>query len=169
MELRVEIIGIGNELITGRILDQNAGYAAARLHSFGFEVTRILFVGDYPQAIRTALKEAQKSADAVLVTGGLGGTLDDITVEVVSRVFNRPLVLHPDLESQLKRYLTKELYPLGSPLRKNGLAAGRRGIVPSPAEGLWFYPGMKKGNLSFSFPGSRRKCGASWTVRSSPI
>jgi nicotinamide-nucleotide amidase len=111
MELKVEIIGIGNELITGRVFDRNAGYAAGRLHSNGFKVTRILFIGDYPQAIRAALREARKRADAVIITGGLGGTLDDITVEVVSRFFNRPLVLHPELESQLKRFFKKRSIP----------------------------------------------------------
>jgi nicotinamide-nucleotide amidase len=107
MGIKIEIIGIGNELITGRVLDQNAGYAAARLHSFGFEVRRIILIGDQPRIIRSALKQAEKKSDAVLVTGGLGGTLDDITVEVVSRVLRRPLVLHPGLQGQIRRSLTK--------------------------------------------------------------
>lgn len=111
MPLKIEIIGIGNELITGRVLDQNAGYAAARLHSFGFDVNRIVLIGDQPQVIRSALKQAEKRADAVLVTGGLGGTLDDITVEVVSQVFRRPLVLHKGLQGQIKRLLTQRNLP----------------------------------------------------------
>ncbi len=111
MPLRIEIIGIGNELVSGQVLDQNAGYAAARLHSFGFEVNRIILIGDQPKDIRSALKLAEKRADAVLVTGGLGGTLDDITVEVVSRVFHRPLVLHKGLQGQIRRFLTKRNIP----------------------------------------------------------
>ncbi len=152
MELRVEIIGIGNELITGRIFDRNAGYAAGRLHSNGFKVTRILFVGDYPQAIRTALKEAQKRADAVLVTGGLGGTLDDITVEVVSRVFNRPLVLHPDLESQLKRYLKKSSIPWDPLFEKMAwLPEGVELFHPRPKACGFFLE--EKGKPFFFLPG----------------
>jgi nicotinamide-nucleotide amidase len=111
MPLKIEIIGIGNELVTGRVLDQNAGYAAARLNSFGFEVNRIVLIGDKPGNIRSALRQAEKRADAVLVTGGLGGTLDDITVEVVSRVFQRPLVLHKGLQSQIRRFLTQKGIP----------------------------------------------------------
>ena len=60
MELKIEIIGIGNELITGRVMDKNAGYAAARLHSFGFEVSRIVLIGDQPKTIRSALRQAGK-------------------------------------------------------------------------------------------------------------
>ncbi|MCJ7832829.1 MAG: molybdopterin-binding protein, partial [Deltaproteobacteria bacterium] len=111
MGIKIEIIGIGNELITGQVLDQNAGYAAARLHSYGFEVRRIVLIGDQPRIIRSALKQAEKRSDAVLVTGGLGGTLDDITVEVVSRVFRRPLVLHPVIQGQIRRSLIKSAIP----------------------------------------------------------
>ncbi|OGP49384.1 MAG: hypothetical protein A2Y79_09680 [Deltaproteobacteria bacterium RBG_13_43_22] len=111
MPLKIEIIGIGNELITGRVLDQNAGYAAARLHSFGFEVSRIILIGDQPKIIRSALKQAERRADAILVTGGLGGTLDDITVEVVSRVFHRPLILHEGLQGQIRRSLSRRAIP----------------------------------------------------------
>ena len=111
MGIKIEIIGIGDELITGRVLDQNAGYAAARLHSFGFEVRTIVLIGDQPRIIRSALKQAGKRSDAVLVTGGLGGTLDDITIDVVSRVFRRPLFLHPGLQGQIRRSLTKKAIP----------------------------------------------------------
>ena len=111
MGIKIEIIGIGNELITGRVFDQNAGYAAGRLYSHGFEVTRILFIGDQPKEIAFALKQAQRRADAVLISGGLGGTLDDITVEIVSRVFRRPLVLHQGLQGQIKRFLKKRAIP----------------------------------------------------------
>jgi nicotinamide-nucleotide amidase len=111
MGLKIEIIGIGNELVTGRVSDKNTGYAAARLHSFGFEVSRIVLIGDQPRLIRTALKKAEKRADAVLVTGGLGGTQDDVTVETIGKTFHRPLVLHQGFQRQIKRFLTKMSIP----------------------------------------------------------
>jgi nicotinamide-nucleotide amidase len=111
MGLKIEIIGIGNELITGRVSDKNTGYAAARLHSFGFEVSRIILIGDQPRLIRAALKRAEKRADAVLVTGGLGGTQDDVTVETVCKTFHRPLVLHQGFQGQIKRFLTQMSIP----------------------------------------------------------
>jgi nicotinamide-nucleotide amidase len=111
MSLKIEIIGIGNELTTGRVQDQNTGYAAARLHSYGFQIDRIILIGDQPRIIRSSLKQAEKRADAVLVTGGLGGTLDDLTVEAVCRTFNRPLVLDKGLQAQIKRFLSKRGIP----------------------------------------------------------
>jgi nicotinamide-nucleotide amidase len=107
MSLKIEIIGIGNELTTGRVLDRNAGYAAGRLSSHGFQVTRILFIPDQAKEIRKTLLRAHKRADAVLVTGGLGGTLDDITAEVAAKTFNRSLTLHPGLQNQIKQFLRK--------------------------------------------------------------
>ena len=50
---------------------------------------------------------ANKRADAVLVTGGLGGTLDDITAEVAAKTFNRSLTLHTGLQNQIKQFLKK--------------------------------------------------------------
>jgi len=111
MNFKIEIIGIGNELVSGRAVDQNAGYAAARLNSFGFEVDRIILIGNQAKNIRTALKQAAKRADAVLITGGLGGTPDDFTVEVVSRVFHRPLMPHKGLQDQMKRFLIQKDIP----------------------------------------------------------
>ena len=152
MSLRIEIIGIGNELVTGRVLDQNAGYAAARLHSFGFEVNRIVLIGDQPKVIHSALKQAEKRADAILVTGGLGGTLDDITVEVVSRVFRRPLVLHKGLQVQIKRFLTQKDIPWDPMFEKIAwLPEGVELLHPRPkACGFMM---NEKGKLFFFLPG----------------
>jgi nicotinamide-nucleotide amidase len=109
--LKVEIIGIGNELITGRVVDQNTGYAAARLHSFGFEISRIVLIGDQPREIRSALKKAEKRAEAILVTGGLGGTQDDLTIKTVCKTFHRTPVLHEGLQSQIRRFLSQRSIP----------------------------------------------------------
>jgi nicotinamide-nucleotide amidase len=111
MGFKIEIIGIGNELTTGRVQDQNTSYAAARLHSCGFQINRIILIGDQPNIIRSSLKQAEKRADAVLVTGGLGGTLDDLTVEAVCQAFHRPLILDKGLKAQIKRFLNQRGIP----------------------------------------------------------
>jgi len=121
MSLKIEIIGIGNELTTGRVLDRNAGYAAGRLSSHGFQVTRLLFIPDQAKEIRKTLLRAHKRADAVLVTGGLGGTLDDITAEVAAKTFNRSLTLHPGLQNQIKQFLRKREMPWDSSYDKLAL------------------------------------------------
>jgi nicotinamide-nucleotide amidase len=86
-----EIITIGNELASGRILDLNSWYAAGRLTASGLRVTRITSVGDDPERVSEALKRAVEASRFVIVTGGLGSTEDDITCEVVAHALDRPL------------------------------------------------------------------------------
>lgn len=70
MPVQGEIITIGNELISGRTLDVNGWYAAGRLTASGLQVTRITSVGDDYHFISLALKNALKTSQFVIVTGG---------------------------------------------------------------------------------------------------
>ncbi|MBI5582596.1 MAG: CinA family nicotinamide mononucleotide deamidase-related protein [Deltaproteobacteria bacterium] len=152
MSLKVEIIGIGNELTTGRVLDQNAGYAAGRLSSHGFQVTRIVFIPDRTREIRSALIRAGKRADAVLVTGGLGGTLDDITAEVVAKTFDRPLQLQPALKTQIRLFLKKRGLPWDPSFEKMAwLPEGVELFHPRPKAAGFFLE--EKGIPFFFLPG----------------
>jgi competence/damage-inducible protein CinA-like protein len=152
MKPKIEIIGTGSELVTGKILDQNAGYAAARLDSFGFEVSRIVLIGDQPAMIRSALRQAQKRADAVLVTGGLGGTVDDLTVETAAKTFHRPLVLNKTLQNQVRRFLTRRGIPRDTTFEKMAwLPEGVELLQPRP-EACGFLLN-EKGKLFFFLPG----------------
>ncbi len=85
--MRGAIICIGDELISGRVAEENSQYAAARLAPLGFEVAWVTLVGDDMQAITASLELALASCDFVLVTGGLGATDDDITAEAAGRFF----------------------------------------------------------------------------------
>ena len=100
-----EIITIGNELISGRTMDLNAWYAAGRLTASGLMVTRITTVGDNPEKLSTALREALTHSEFVIITGGLGSTEDDITNEIVADTLNRPLCLDKEMFEQIKVYV----------------------------------------------------------------
>ncbi|MDY6852818.1 MAG: molybdopterin-binding protein, partial [Thermodesulfobacteriota bacterium] len=91
--MRGEIITIGDELISGRVCDQNAHFLSGRLTSFGLEVTAISSVGDDPDHIRDVLTRASARSEFVIVCGGLGPTEDDITTQVAADFFKRPLIL----------------------------------------------------------------------------
>jgi nicotinamide-nucleotide amidase len=75
-----EIIATGTELITGRIADENARYAARRLHEVALPISCITVVGDEAPLLRDALARAVKRSRFVLIIGGLGPTDDDLTV-----------------------------------------------------------------------------------------
>jgi nicotinamide-nucleotide amidase len=89
--MNIELVTIGTELLLGLTLDTNAAEIARALASKGVRVTRRASVADRPDEIRAAVSEALQRTGAVLTTGGLGPTRDDITKKVVADLFAAPL------------------------------------------------------------------------------
>jgi nicotinamide-nucleotide amidase len=101
-----EIITIGNELTSGRAVDLNARYVAERLSGRGLVVNRITTVGDDPQWVSKAIRDALGDApDFIVVTGGLGSTEDDMTNQIVADTLNRPLRLHAEKFRQIREHV----------------------------------------------------------------
>ena len=105
--MRAEIVTTGTELLLGQIDDTNATYLARQLRELGIDLFFRSTVGDNEQRIAQVLEQALARADLVLVTGGLGPTVDDVTREAVARVTGRPLVLHPDLLAQIEVFFVR--------------------------------------------------------------
>ncbi len=99
--MRGEIIAIGNELTSGRVMNATSGFAASRLFSAGYPINRITTVGDDPKDIRDVITHAMTRSRFVIVTGGLGPTTDDITNETVSSALGIPLVLNEGIQKRL--------------------------------------------------------------------
>lgn len=103
--MKVEIIAIGDELTSGRILNTTSSFAARKLFEAGYEISAMNTIGDTPSLIGEALKQALDRADAVLVTGGLGTTDDDLTNEAVSKALNRPTLPNFEILSTIRAHL----------------------------------------------------------------
>ncbi len=97
------ILSTGDELTTGRTLDTNANFIADKLVAAGVDVVAIMVVGDYPERIAWAWREAMRLADVVISTGGLGPTADDLTTETVAQVTGRGLVLDHEVGDRIRR------------------------------------------------------------------
>ena len=82
----VDIVTIGTEIVRGEIADTNAAWIGEQLYLNGFSVGRILSVDDDMERMTTALQEAAGRAKAVIVSGGLGPTVDDITAAAAAQV-----------------------------------------------------------------------------------
>lgn len=101
----IELITIGDEIISGHTVDTNSAMIARKLLDIGFWVTYKSAVGDEPKRMEEVIYQALKRADIVIATGGLGPTDDDITKRVIVKVFKRNLVFHEEvLEDIKKRY-----------------------------------------------------------------
>jgi len=83
-----EIITIGDEILIGQIVDTNSAWMAKQLNLIGVSVKQITSVSDEEQHITDALEQAEKRADLILITGGLGPTKDDITKVTLAKYFN---------------------------------------------------------------------------------
>ncbi|MCQ9206381.1 MAG: competence/damage-inducible protein A [Omnitrophica bacterium] len=116
--MRAEIISIGTEILQGEIVDTNTAYLSRKLALLGIELDRHTTVGDNPARLVSALEEALSRSDIVLTTGGLGPTVDDITLYAIGSVTSKPLVVNNDIAKLVTRYF------------KN------RGLVKMPQEAL---------------------------------
>jgi competence/damage-inducible protein CinA-like protein len=97
---RAAIVVTGSELVRGERTDLNGPFLAQEALSLGLEPARITIVGDRPNELEAALRQGLE-ADLCLVTGGLGPTHDDRTVELVAKAAGRGLVLDPDLHREI--------------------------------------------------------------------
>jgi nicotinamide-nucleotide amidase len=97
-----EIIAIGNELTSGRVLNTTSRFAAGLLFAAGHEIISMATIGDTPAEISKTLLRAIQRSDFIIVTGGLGATSDDLTSEVVGQALGRPPVFHSEIFDKVK-------------------------------------------------------------------
>jgi nicotinamide-nucleotide amidase len=99
--VRAELVAIGSELLLGEHVDTNSAWISARLAEVGVDVFRHVTVGDNVERMVEVLGDAAKRADAVIVTGGLGPTQDDLTRVAVARLAGVPLARRRELVDHL--------------------------------------------------------------------
>src|SRR5262245_25197271 len=95
--MKLELLTIGDELLLGFTIDTNAAYLARVLADEGVEITWRATVGDDASAIAAAVREALDRTGAVITTGGLGPTSDDLTKPAIADLFGRTLVPNEEL------------------------------------------------------------------------
>jgi nicotinamide-nucleotide amidase len=101
--MRAELLAVGDELLYGDIINGNAAFLGRQLADVGIEVRYTIAVGDDIATIADAVRTALARADAVLITGGIGPTQDDLTREALALAGGVELVRDPFLEGQLRR------------------------------------------------------------------
>lgn len=100
--MRGEIIAIGDELTSGRILNTTSYFAAGQLFAAGHEIVAMITIGDDPALIGKTLLNSLARADFVIVTGGLGATSDDLTNAAVIDALGRPETFYPEILAQIR-------------------------------------------------------------------
>ena len=100
--MEVALLTVGDELLAGDTENTNASWLGRQLTAAGASVTRVLTVPDDEAVIADAVSRFHEAFDAVIVTGGIGGTPDDITKAAVARAFDRDLVVPEDVRAHLE-------------------------------------------------------------------
>jgi competence/damage-inducible protein CinA-like protein len=129
------VVATGSELVRGDRTDRNGPFLAQELLRLGLEPARIAIVGDDPEELEGALREGLQ-ADLCLVSGGLGPTHDDRTVELVARVAGRELVLDAALESEIEGVSRRIAERLRRPYADFEAGVRKQATLPQGAEPL---------------------------------
>ncbi len=112
--MTAEIISIGDELLIGQVVNSNQAFIAEELNKAGVAVGRMTTIGDHEATIMDAFRKAFSEHDAVIVTGGLGPTHDDLTRPAVCTFFNTDLVVDAEALENIKRLFERRGFPATS-------------------------------------------------------
>jgi nicotinamide-nucleotide amidase len=107
--MRIEIICTGDEVLTGKIVNTNFSYMAQKLEDVGLSVHWGTTVGDHRDSLLAAFQLAGGRADAVIVNGGLGPTVDDLSQEVAAQAAGVELVLHEEWLAKMESFFTRRM------------------------------------------------------------
>jgi nicotinamide-nucleotide amidase len=158
--MNFELLTIGTELLLGFTVDTNGAHIARALSAIGVQVVRRTSVGDEPEAIRSAVRDALDRTGAVLTTGGLGPTRDDVSKVVVAELFGAPLEFDDAVwQALVERFALMGRTPVASNRsqalvpRGATVLANRWGTAP----GLWLEGGPGLVIMLPGVPGEMRK------------
>jgi nicotinamide-nucleotide amidase len=132
---RAVIVLTGSELARGDKADANGAFLARELTSLGLEPARILIVGDDPPELEAALREGLE-ADLCVLSGGLGPTHDDRTVETLARVAGRPLEVDDELVREIDGVARLVAERLGRPYGDFVAGVRKQASLPQGAVSL---------------------------------
>ena len=130
--LNIQLLLTGNELMSGDITDTNSVFIARELKNLGVEATRKVTVGDSIELLIAEMNTLSQSADVLIVNGGLGPTVDDLTAQALSEVCGKELTLHPLALEDIKQWCFRRNFRLSGPNLKQAMLPARCDIIHNP-------------------------------------
>jgi len=135
--LIVEVIAVGTELLIGQIVNTNAAEIGARLAENGFDAHYQVTVGDNMDRLTSAIESALSRSDAVVLTGGIGPTQDDLTREAMAMVAGRTVTRDEDHARWIEDRIRAQRGSVGETvLRMADLPEGAEGLANSNGAAL---------------------------------
>jgi nicotinamide-nucleotide amidase len=130
--MKAEILSTGDEIRTGTLVDSNTAWIAECLERQGVTVTRHLSVGDDLSTLTDAITEISRRADVAVVTGGLGPTVDDRTIEAAARAAGVELVLDAAALAVIEDFFRRRSWPFSPSNRKQAMVPQGGACLTNP-------------------------------------
>jgi nicotinamide-nucleotide amidase len=130
--MRIEVICTGDEVLTGKIVNTNFSYISQKLEDFGLSVRWETTVGDDRETLLLAFRLAGERADAVIVNGGLGPTVDDLSQETAARAAGVDLVLDEGWLARMEEFFRKRSRVMPPNNRKQAMLPATAEVLDNP-------------------------------------
>jgi nicotinamide-nucleotide amidase len=154
--MRIEVICTGDEVLTGKIVNTNFSYISQKLEDYGLSVAWETTVGDDRDNLLLAFRLAGERADAVIVNGGLGPTIDDLSQEIAARAAGVDLVLNEEWLARMESFFQRRsrvmppnnrkqaMLPVGAELLDNPVGTACGFAVDIGKARFFFTPGVPR-------------------------
>ena len=130
--LTVQLLLTGNEIMSGDTVDSNSALIAQRLGELAIGVYRKVTVGDNVELLQKELAEMASTSKLIIVNGGLGPTVDDLTAEILAAVAGVPIEEHPEALAHLKEWCGKRNLSLNAANYKQALLPAGAVLIDNP-------------------------------------
>jgi nicotinamide-nucleotide amidase len=130
--MSIEIICTGDEVLTGKIVNSNFSYISQKLEDHGLTVRWGTTVGDDRESLLAAFQLAGSRADAVIVNGGLGPTVDDLSQEIAARAAGVELVLNADWLVRMEEFFTRRSRVMPPNNKKQAMLPATAELLDNP-------------------------------------
>jgi len=130
--MRIEVICTGDEVLTGKIVNTNFSYISQKLEDVGLSVQWETTVGDDRESLLLAFKLAGERADAVIVNGGLGPTVDDLSQEIAAQAAGVELQLNEEWLARMEDFFRRRNRTITPNNRKQAMLPSTAEIIDNP-------------------------------------
>ncbi len=152
-----EVLATGTELLSGDIVDTNSARIARALQSLSIPLVQVTVVGDDRPRMAAAVRAALARSEILIISGGLGPTVDDVTREAVAEALGRPLIFDPELFEAIQARFRMFGLPMPENTRRQAFRPQGSRAIPNPigtAPGFIIEEGDR---LLFALPGVPRE------------
>jgi nicotinamide-nucleotide amidase len=130
--MRIEVICTGDEVLTGKVVNTNFAYMSQKLEDVGLSVHLGTTVGDDRESLLAAFRLASQRADAVIVNGGLGPTVDDLSQEIAAQAAAVELVLNEEWLAKMESFFSRRSRIMPPNNRKQAMLPATAEIIDNP-------------------------------------